>query len=180
VPLTRREGNGGRKTRLAATAKAFGGKFELRSNIQIDVSALYLLAGAAPAQVEQRGPPAGLGRGGGYAAFLGSLPCDAAGHQRIVFWCIVADRLEKLSNRITAEDRQRIIASIAHKAGEIRGDPDPWRLSCRLGGIARTPWIWARRLATATVSEIGVRITLLVYMVPPSISDLNGAGRGVR
>ena len=42
--------------------------------------------------------------------------------ERVAFWRQVIERLDQLSNRIPAEDRQRIIASIAQKAA--RPTPD--------------------------------------------------------
>ena len=51
-----------------------------------------------------------------HIAFLGSTSID--GRDRPRFWCEVTEQLDQLHNRLTRQDRMRILASITRRLGE--------------------------------------------------------------
>src|SRR5262245_20728501 len=56
-----------------------------------------------------------------HIAYLGGFTrarLKSAPHQRMYFWEGVESRLDRLGNRISPDDRRRIVAAIAAKAGE--------------------------------------------------------------
>jgi len=53
-----------------------------------------------------------------HIAFLGSTTVNAKDH--LGFWCQVTERLDRLSNRLTPQDRKQIVAAIAKRLGRRR------------------------------------------------------------
>jgi hypothetical protein len=51
-----------------------------------------------------------------HIALLGSTTIDAKGHRW--FWCRVMERLDQLDNRLTPQDRARVVAAIAKRLDE--------------------------------------------------------------
>ena len=53
-----------------------------------------------------------------HIAFLGSTTVNAKDH--LGFWCQVTERLDRLSNRLTPQERKQIVAAIAKRLGRRR------------------------------------------------------------
>jgi hypothetical protein len=87
-----------------------------------------------------------------HVAYLGSITDSAIEFmaQRCFFWDDVAERLDKLGNRITVEDRRRIEAAVAKKVP--RPTPDEYKNQARQSAQA-IGWEWLTEAQRAALLD---------------------------